>query len=399
MKGILERLATDFEYYTGGKYQGLVRAIGAGFASRLSEFSSKLSWIEKQAFIETADKDYLYLHAGCLVEQRGAEVAQGYVTFFGDEGAVVPVGVELKGDNSSYMTTGSGIISRVEFSGVASIADGMATLPPNEDVPSGNAIVNGVSKEVTSTSKGISFSASGIGQGQTVSIAFYKSQNVPVKCVDAGAVGNIGFGGKLKTKVTIAGLNRDVWVVGIEGGRDEETVEQYRARVKDFLANPQAPFNENNIKAVILNAMPTIKNVWVKGGELMDGRVRVFAVNENNSLTRNELERVVELVRGIKSAQTRDEHIEASIPILKTENVVIRGLKPSNEKMREQITKNISYLFSGDMFERGMTRNEIESMIYRTEVNGERVEEFIVEEGFFSATPYTLWQLGKVVFK
>ena len=160
-----------------------------------------------------------------------------------------------------------------------------------------------------------------------------------------------------------------MWVVGIAGGKDDETVEQYRARVKDFLANPQAPFNANNIKAVILNAMPTIKNVWVKGGEIVDGKVTVFAVDENNSLTRTESERVVELVRGIKSAQTRDEYIKAGAPILKTKDVVISGLKPYNEKMREQIRKNISYLFSGDMFERGMTRNEIESMIYRTEVS------------------------------
>ncbi len=77
MKEIWDKLKVDFEYYTGGKYIGLVKAIGAGFASRLSEFTSKLNFIEKQAFIETADRDYLYLHTGDLLPPKGSEVAEG----------------------------------------------------------------------------------------------------------------------------------------------------------------------------------------------------------------------------------------------------------------------------------------------------------------------------------
>lgn len=399
MKDILSKLAVDFEYYTGAKYTGLVKAIGAGFASRLSEFSGKLKWIEKQAFIETADKDYLFLHGGCLVEPRGSEAAEGYVTFFGDEGAEIPVGVELVGDNTSYMTISSSVIDRYEFGGTAVVTDGVVKLPSNPEVPTGLALVNGISKDITSNSKEVSFSAKGIGSGQAVTIVVYKSGDVLVRCVEAGVVGNSNFGGKLKTKVTIPNLNRDVFVTGVAGGLDEESVDEYRLRVKDFLSNPQAPFNENNIKSVVLNAMPTIRNVWVKGGELEDGKVKVFAVNEGNGLTRTESERVVELVKGIKSVQTRDEYIEAGAPIVKTQNVVISGLEPSGEKMKEQVRKNIAYLFSADMFERGMSQSEIESMIYRTEVGGERVEEFSVEEGAFSPSQYTLWQLGSVTFK
>lgn len=398
MKDILSKLAVDFEYYTGAKYTGLVKAIGAGFASRLSEFSGKLKWIEKQAFIETADKDYLFLHGGCLVEPRGAEYAEGYVRFFGDSGAVVPIGVEIIGESSSYITIGEGIIKRFEFSGVAVVADGVATMPSNVKVPTGRAVINGVSKDVVSDSKGVSFSSSGLGNGQSVSLVFYMSDDMPVRCLDAGVVGNIEFGDVLKTKITISGLDREVSVVGVSGGLNEEGVEEYRLRVKDFLSNPQAPFNENNIKSVVLNAMPTVKNVWVKGGELEDGKVKVFAVNKSNALTQNESERVIELVKGIKPVQTRDEYIDAGVPIVKTKNVVIKGLKPSNEKMKEQVRKNIEYLFSADMFERGMAKSEIESMVYRTEVGGERVEEFTVQEGYFSASQYTLWQLGSVTF-
>ena len=90
MKEILDKLKVDFEYYTGGKYIGLVKAIGAGFASRLSEFASKLGWIEKQAFVATADKDYLYLHTGHLLEPKPSLMAEGYVVFFGEVGKLVP---------------------------------------------------------------------------------------------------------------------------------------------------------------------------------------------------------------------------------------------------------------------------------------------------------------------
>jgi len=79
MNDIFERLKVDFQYITGFMYKGLVASIGLGFASRLEEFASKLGFIEKQAFISTADKEYLYLKTGRLLPPKPALTAGGKV--------------------------------------------------------------------------------------------------------------------------------------------------------------------------------------------------------------------------------------------------------------------------------------------------------------------------------
>lgn len=398
MNSIFDKLKTDFEYITGSKYIGLVRALGAGYASRLSEFLGKLSWIEKQAFIETADADYLYLHGACLLEPKGSEVAEGYVVFYGDEGKEVPIGTVLSGREVEYITTSKEVVKRFEISGQASVVEGVAYMPKNAELTSCVGLVNGVPKNITANDDAISFDAEGVSNGQAVNIVVKKTAPVSVKCVEAGAKGNVAYGEEVKTKVTIEGIDRYAGSIGILGGKDEEGVEEYRKRLKFFMANPQAPFNENNIRSVLLEMMPTLKRVWVKSSELEDGIAKVFAINHNNDLTEQESDRIVGLVQGIKPIHVKSENILAGKPIIKTANVVIRGLHPSHEKMKNQIRKNIEFLFSTDMFERGMTIDEIESMVYRTEFNGERVERFEVVSGSCSKEKHTLWLLGSVTF-
>jgi len=399
MKEIWDKLKVDFEYYTGGKYIGLVKAIGAGFASRLSEFTSKLNFIEKQAFIETADRDYLYLHTGDLLPPKGSEVAEGFVVFFGDVGATVPLGIEIKDDNADFKTTSQGVVGVYEFGGNVSVVDGVASLPANLEVPSCDCVVNGVSKRATSSNEAFSFEAGGLVDTEAVTVRVNKSGLVSVKCAEAGLSGNRSLSDKLKTKVTVQGLNKELGVVSIEGGKDAESVEDYRQRVKHWYANPQAPFSVNNIRAVLLEEVPTLKYVWVKGGEVEDGHVKVFVINKEYGLTAEESGRVVELVQGLRPAQMRPDYIETGLPIINTTDVVIENLSPSHEEMKEQVRKNIEFLFDTDMFERGMSHDEIESMVYRTELNGERVTSFDIHSGQCSPQPYTFWRLGHVVFQ
>ena len=399
MINIFEKLKVDFEYYTGSALTGLAKAIGAGFSSRLSEFQGKLSWIERQAFIETADKDYLYLHAGCLLEPIASKQAVGSVVFFGDVGAIVPIGVELSKDGIEYKTTSESVVTSREFVAIATVVNGKVVLPVNTDIPSCTATVNGVSKEISSDASGVSFSSSGIVSGQDLSIVIKMSDEVAVKSVEYSDEPNAPLNTKLKTKVTIAGLNREVNVVAIDGGRSEETVEEYRVRVKFFLANPQAPFNVNNIKAALLESVPTVKNVWVKGGEEEDGKVKIFAVNKDGTLTTSESAQVVEVVAGIRPIHMVEGYINAGAPFVRVQDVVISDIIPSHDRMTNQVRKNIEYLFSGDMFERGMSLDEIESMVYRTEVDGERVVSFSVSEGQCVGEKYTLVKLGSVTFE
>ena len=399
MKEILEKLKVDFEYFTGGKYIGLVRAIGAGFASRLYEFSSKLNFIEKQAFIETADKDYLYLHAGHLLPPKGSEVAEGFVIFFGEIGATVPVGTNIKDDNGSFTTRLVGTVNRIEFRAVAAVSNGVVTLPANLEIPSCKCIANNVSVTAISSKTGFSFPSSNIKQGDIVTVQVDKTDAVLVTSDTSGNAGNRGFGDILKTKVTINGINKESGVLAISGGKDAENVEDYRKRVKFFMSNPQAPFNENNIKAMLLENIPTLKYAWVKGGEIEDGKVKVYIINSEYSLTQAESYLAKDLVTRIKPAQMKPEFIEINLPVIKTQNVLIKDLSPSNEEMKNEVRKNIEYLFDVDLFEKGIKREGIESMIYRTKRGLERVESFNVLEGECLSKPYTFWKLGSVKFQ
>ena len=64
----------------------------------------RLKFIEKNAFITTADKDYLYLNASTMLPPYPAEIATGIVVFYGTDNAVIPAGSEIKDDNNVYKT-------------------------------------------------------------------------------------------------------------------------------------------------------------------------------------------------------------------------------------------------------------------------------------------------------
>ena len=399
MQTILDKLKADFEYYTGAKYRGLIKAIGAGFASRLSEFQGKLSWIERQAFVSTADKEYLYLHAGELLPPKPAETATGYVIFLGNAGAEIPIGTEIKDDNSEYTTQSASEIEAYEFTETASVVDGQAILPPQPEVPSCECVANGEAKTAISSSDAFTFEAGTIQNGDSVTVKLSKSPLVAVISNTSGELGNKEFGEELKTKVTIDSINQEVFVYSISGGADEEDVEEYRARVKYFLANPQAPFSANHIRAELINGISTLKYVWVKGGEEEDGHVKIFVLNKDSNLSAEEEEQAIEIVQSLRPPQMNPANLTTSAPILKTTSIKIAEIYPSHDQMTDAVSKNLHTLFDDDLFERGVSEDAINSVIYRTEVNGERVQSFRLVSGACEAEDYTQWILGTVSFE
>lgn len=399
MQDILEKLKTDFEYYTGGRYIGLVQAIGAGFASRLSEFASKLGFIEKQAFISTADKDYLYLHAGNLLEPKPSLIAEGYVVFFGQVGAIIPIDTQIQDDNNDFKTISQGEIIAYEFTGNVTVVDGVASLPPNTEVPSCICLVNSVLKTAISSQDSFSFEAGDLIDNEFVTVEVDKSGLILVKCTESGILGNRNLSDELKTKTTITGINKELGVINISGGEDAEAVEVYRDRVKYWLSNPQAPFSENHIRDFLLNGIPTLKYVWIKGGDLEEGKVKIFVLNQSDSLNQEEADKVIELVIVIKPAQMNPDFITTLVPTVNTTDVVIADLLPNHDEMKNEVRKNIEYLFNTDTFEKGISVNRIESTIYGTEFLGERVTSFSVVSGGFIATIDTYWKLEDVVFQ
>ena len=399
MNEILNKLKVDFQYLTGFVYKGMIASIGAGFASRLAEFASKLSFIERNAFISTADKEYLYLQTGNLLPPNGAETAEGYAVFYGDSGAVIPQGTQLKDDNGTFVTLSEAVISTTTLSGNVTVEDGIATLIyPAHEITNCEGIVNGVSTDITviDTST-IQFKAGYLVDGEAVVVKTKNTATVPIVAEDSGSIGNRDLNDVLKLKITIDGVDKEVGVILVAGGKDEEGVEDYRIRVQDFIRNPQSPFNDNNIEYVTKNSVRTLKYVWVESP--IEGEVQVVALNENYGLTAGEVEAIKVAVKAIAPAQMDITAISAVLPTVTSVQVVIADLYPASEGLQNEVEKNIKYIYETDMYEKGISSSLLEATIYKTTSGAEEVESFTLVSGNTVATDNTFFKYTGTTFQ
>lgn len=399
MEDIFKKLKTDFEYTTGFIYKGLMQALGAGFASRLKEFDDKLEFIKKNAFIATADKDYLYLGASELLPPKPAEIAQGLVVFYGENGNVIPAQTEIKDDDGVFKVVADATIAETTLNGTVTIADGIATASIANQLTNTTGLVNGVSKQLTIIDGNtIQFDAGTLTEGQTVAIKV-KNAIANVIASEAGADYNRALNDVLKLKITIAGVNTECGALQISGGVDDEDVEAYRKRVIYFKSNPQAPFSKPNIIATNIDRLKTLKYVWVKGGEVVDGTVQVIAINNDYGLTAYEISEIAKNTKAIAPANLDTTAITVTSATVQNVDVVIEGLTPSSDGLQQEVKKNIEYFFANDMYEKTITQANLEAIIYKTTNGAETVESFTLVSGWQTATTNTFWKLNNVVFQ
>jgi len=399
MEEIFKKLKVDFQFLTGYDYKGLVASIGAGFASRLSEFNSKLDFIKKQAFIATADKDYLYLHSGKMLSPKPPETAKGIVVFYGEEFVLVNSGTEIKDDNGSFRTLADATISKIILNGSVSVANGIAIFVYQaHEITNCKGEVNGVQKDITVIdSDTLQFEAGLLQDGETVQIITRHTATVQVTAVDSGIKGNRELNDVLKTKTTIENVDKEVGVILIAGGKDEESVEDYRKRVEEFIRNPQSPFNDNNIEYTLLNGIGTLKYVWVKS--VLEGTVQIIALNENMSLTQNEISTIVDKTKSIAPAQMDITAITATVPTVTGVQVVIQYLSPTSDGLKSAVEKNIEYIYNTDMYEKGISVSQLEATIYKTTNGAEQVDSFTLVSGETAPTDNVFWKYTGTTFQ
>lgn len=399
IKDLYEKLKVDFEFLTGFKYKGLIASFGAGVASRIAEFLDKLKFIEKQAFIATADKEYLYLHSGKMLPPLPPQTAEGYVVFYGENGATIEAGTKIKDNDLVYYTMADAQITKTEFSGTIQVSDGVAVFVyPNHEITNTRGEVNGISKDITVIDKDtLRFDADGLEDGQSVIVTTRHTATVKVRAEKSGEKYNKELNDILKLKVTLVGVDKEVGVIVIDGGKDEEAVEDYRKRVMEFMSNPQALFSKNHIRFINLSNIKTLKYVWVESPQ--DGEVVVKAINKNFNLTQDEMTQMLDVTKAIAPAQMSDSAISVAMPIIEEIDVVIKDLSPASEALREAVKKNIQYIFDKDMYEKGVTTSELEAIIYKTKNGAEEVESFELISGSCDPTPNKFWKLRDVIFQ
>lgn len=413
MLEILEKLRVDFKFFTGANFTGIAEALCLAFSSRLSEFDSKTRFIEKQAFIETADKNYLFLIAGNLLPINPAKSAKGSVMFFGERLAVIPKGTLIKSGESEYVTTEVGKIEKVYFEATASVNDGIVTLPAQPKLPSCSCIANGVPVAAISTKNGFVFQSDSIPNKGEVGITVLTTASndnpsvlkpVSVDALIPGKSGNKSLSDILQTKTKIPGIDQNIGAVSIAGGEDIEGAESYRKRVKHFIANPQAPFSQENIRQSILSDIPAVFNVWVLGGEVKPGYVEVFIsgrklLTPTTSITDVEKKTAGEIVQGLRPPNIPPSRVTVTEPTyLKTE-IKIKNLVPANKALEYAVQKNLQTLFlESGLFNKGLSSDAIKSAIYRSRSDAEAVQSFELVSGEIIAKPKTLYILDAVTF-
>lgn len=403
MEDIFKKLKTDFEFITGFVYKGLVSVIGAGFASRLKEFADKLKFIEKNAFISTADKDYLYLNASTMLPPYPAEVATGVVVFYGSENSVIPAGSEIKDDNSVFKTISDATISKQTLNGTIVVTDGIALINVMHQLTSTTALINGTSKQITVIDDAnIQFESGNLQNGDAVTIIVYRAV-VSVIADVAGKASNRVLNDVLKLKTIINGVNTELGVLQIDGGKNDEDVESYRARVMQFLSNPQAPFSKPNIKYVNMIKIKSLKYLWVKNNNddntIEDGEIKIVALNNDYGLTAYEIEQIIKFTLSIAPANFSNTAVTATNAIVENFDITIQDLLPASDGLKNEVKKNLQYFFDADMFEKTITQANLEAIIYKTTNGAEKVESFTLIDGWKTAENYKFWKLNNVIFQ
>lgn len=167
-----------------------------------------IDWVTRQILPDTAEDDWLDRHgdiwlvnADGSVGRKGATLASGTVTMTGTNGVIVPSGTTVGYSTElTYETT----------------------------------------EQVT------------LGVSPTT---------VPVRAIQPGTIGNRLTGDTLNLTTTVLGINTNAIVVEIDGGVDEETDDELRARVLFRIQNPPMGGDANDYVAWSL-AVPGVTRAW-----------------------------------------------------------------------------------------------------------------------------------------
>ncbi len=396
---LYKKNATHFEFITGYAPIGASKSIVAGISSQQAENDLKLEYINKNRFVQTANKDYLFLLTDGILEPKPAKTAVGEVIFYGVEGAVIPEGTEIQAeDGSIYTTLVEAVIQKNDFNlRVTKISEDGANaiieydtniehdpndentiLSPPPPLASCDADIEALDNKISVVKeKGvllITLENKDFLGGQNVQIVINQTTPTPVEAVETGSAGNKSFNDNLKTSLILEGVNEDLKVYTLGGGDEFEDTEVFRTRYLHYMANTRAPFNDNDIIFHIKENHQNIKNVWVKGG---GGVVNIYALNHDNDLTANEMVAIKESVIEIKEASLSPDNIHIHKPILKYKDISINNLIPLEyPDLINEMRKNLISLYNRDLFEKIIPKHEIELTIFQSYFNDVKVESF-----------------------
>ncbi len=363
---LLNKIKIAFKFATGFDLKGILLGLGGAFASLIFEVFEKIAFIEKQAFVSTADKEYLILAGGGLNEPVPASNASGEVLFYGTTGTNIATGTLLSDENNlEYRTIKDGTIATVRIIGTASISGDNATITSQEKLTTGSYLVNNVNKEVVVFENGIlQFSRTGINAGDAVEIVANKAL-IEIESLDTGAAYNKPFNATLSLIVTEPDLNTDIGVIFVSNGKDEEDTEAFRLRLQNIKNRPEAQFNKSNIENSVKRVREDVRFMYIKGGEFQEGKIKIYALDFDLDLIAELSQEIFNIANEIRPAQMPSTAISVVKPIVLKRNVTITNLTPNSEELKTAITNNIvSFFNENNFFEEDIQLEKIEQLVF-----------------------------------
>lgn len=248
-----------------------------------------LEWASRQLFATTADDEFLVSKASMYgISKTPATFAAGDMTATGTDTTVIPAGtVWVRDDGATYTQDAD-----------ATITGGTATVSVTADT--------------------------------------------------AGVAGNTDAGDTLALESPITGVDSDATIGagGIDGGNDEETTEELRARLLLRLREPPQGGNAQDYEAWAL-AVAGVTRVWVYELEDGPGTVTVRFVRDNDPSIIPDASEVAEVQTAIDAQRpiTADATVEAPT---ESATAFTIELTPDTTATRAAVTAALSDLFDRD---------------------------------------------------
>lgn len=261
----------------------VLKAIGQG----LRALYLRLEFIHTQAFVQTAEGDYLDFHgiqAGGLTREP-ATFAQGYVVATAVLGSVILDGTLLARSDGQY------------------------------------------------------FYVAGTVTARTVAPKMY------VRAAEAGELGNTDAGAILTPVTPVTGYSLlTVDTDGLIGGTEDESDDSFRQRILFHKQNPPhggAPSEYIEWSHTKVG----VTRVFIQRATPQPGSVTIYFMMDGVGTGIPSVADVADLQGILNQLAPADADVQAKAPIIQTQNVTVSGLVPNTAAMREAVTEEIKAMF------------------------------------------------------
>lgn len=341
-------------------------SIVTAFSNRIFDFYFALRQAELEARPDTAELTIEDWSAIWDILRNPATISNGRVAFGGNVAGSIPINAfSVSSDGRIYKSITSGIITAQILSVVSITRIGnIATLTTTNDHLIGSNILitvagaveteyNVSAAQATVTgNKTLEYTVTGTPSTPatgTITLAF-DSVSIVVESSEFGTSQNIAAGSvlTLQSPITDVDDNNNVDSDGIDGGTDQETIENLQDRNVERIQNPIAHFNVDEIISVA-KSIAGVTRVFVEEITPNVGQVTVLFMRDNDPSTSipdaaevAEVKAVLDLIRPANT-DTLDLIVVAPTPV--TTNFVFSAILPNTSTMKTAITNSLIQFF------------------------------------------------------